>query len=128
LSSTDENHALSGNFHYVEARSGFEPLKRSWPPRRRSDAGHTLKAATGCTRSGLPLEPAKTEPELGRGNSDGLRGQGYKLYPAQDASFWGLAHEAVLTHTAPRSVESQRAAMRRELEEALSSSSGLFLP
>jgi hypothetical protein len=72
------------------------------PPGRR-DAGHTLKAATGCAGRGSDLlEPAEAEPGLVRGNSEGLRGQG-RHRPAQDSSFWGPAHV---------SVGSQRAAMR----------------
>jgi hypothetical protein len=73
------------------------------PQRTATNAGHTLKAATGCARSGLTDWSPKTGHV--RGNSDGLRGQGESDYltdsPAQDASFWGLAHERVLTHTAP---------------------------
>jgi hypothetical protein len=44
------------------------------PQRTTTNAGHTLKAATGCARSGLTDWSPKTGHV--RGNSDGLRGQG----------------------------------------------------
>jgi hypothetical protein len=82
------------------------------PQRKAPDAGHTLKAATGCTRRG------QTDWSSNLGLSEGIltvcagkdQVPRMGLEPAQDASFWGLAHV---------SVGSQRADMREQLANSL---------